>query len=619
VTLARFDDLSTGSAGSFILDRPTAELVATTQDEVRDVLAHAEAAAAAGRWVAGFVSYEAAPGLDASLTARPPDATSPFSDLPLAWFGVFLGRVAVPPPDGSDPMKAPDGRRGAEDAEAGPERGRRAERADAAPDWRPSVGREHYIAAIERIRELIASGETYQVNHTLRLRTMLGARMRTDEGLKRLYGDLAVGQRGAYCAYLSAGRFRVLSASPELFFEWERGRLVTRPMKGTAARGRWAEEDDAVARALRSSSKDRAENAMIVDLLRNDLGRMAIPGTVVADALFEIERYETVWQMTSTVSAEITERRSLVDVFTALFPSGSVTGAPKVASMRAIADLEDARRGVYTGAVGVLAPPASGAPRARFGVGIRTLVVDAETGVAEYGVGAGITFGSRGDTEYREVEAKSRVLFERRPPFELFETLAFEPTRGYRHVEEHLGRLSASARYFGFALDVEAVRIDLEKLAADAVSPVRVRLALARGGSTRVAMSPLPAGGSPVRLAILEDDPVDPQDVWLFHKTTRRAPYERRRRRRPDVDDVLLVNRLGRVTESTIANLVVRLDGSWWTPPIADGLLPGTYRAVLLANRHVRERSITLADVRGADEVALISSVRGWRSAKLLD
>jgi para-aminobenzoate synthetase / 4-amino-4-deoxychorismate lyase len=327
-----------------------------------------------------------------------------------------------------------------------------------------------------------------------------------------------------------------------------------------------------------------------------------------------------VWQMTSTISADVPERTSLLDVFHALFPSGSVTGAPKVASMRAIAGLEDSPRGVYTGAIGFLAPPGSGEPRAVFNVAIRTVVVDEAAREAEYGVGAGITFGSDGDAEFDEVEAKSRVLVERRPAFALLETLAWLPDEGYRHLREHLERLVGSARYFDFALDEAATRTRLEKTAADAPAPLRVRLTLARTGETTIETAPLPVGADgPVRVALDEDAPVDPRDVWLFHKTTRRRPYERRRELRPDADDVLLLNTRGHVTESTIANLAVRIDGTWWTPPIDDGLLPGTYRRVLLADGTLRERPIRVAELRSAEELALVSSARGWRTAILPD
>jgi para-aminobenzoate synthetase / 4-amino-4-deoxychorismate lyase len=589
VTHARFDDLAPGSERSFRLTGPLAELVATTAGQVPSVLRRAEAEAAAGRWLAGFVAYEAAPGFDPALAVHAPDPGSPFGELPLAWFGVFEGR---------EPVEAP----------------RPAETVSPDAGWTPSVPRDRFVDAVERIRGLIAAGETYQVNHTLRMRAVL------DGDLERRYADLVLAQRGGFGADLGAGRFRVLSASPELFFAWDGERVTTRPMKGTARRGRWPEEDEAAAAALAASAKDRAENAMIVDLLRNDLGRVAVPGSVVADPLFALERYETVWQMTSTVSALVPERTSLPELFRALFPSGSVTGAPKVASMRAIAELEDSPRGVYTGAVGFLAPPGSGEPRAVFSVAIRTVVVETSSGAAEYGVGAGITFRSKADAEHDEVLAKSSVLIERRPPFELFETLSWDPDEGYRHLEEHLARLAGSAGYFGFALDAGRVRLELDKAAADATGAARVRLSLSRDGAIRVETGPRPGPArSAVRLAVVEAPPVDAADVWLFHKTTRREPYERRRRLRPDADDVLLVNTAGRVTESTIANLAVRIDGRWWTPPVGDGLLAGTYRDVLVREGALRERSLSVAEVRAAEELALVSSVRGRRAAVLLD
>jgi para-aminobenzoate synthetase / 4-amino-4-deoxychorismate lyase len=600
VIAARFDDLVPGSERSFRLVDPIGELRAGALGQVRDVLSRAEREAAAGRWVAGFVAYEAAPALDPALAVREPDASSPFAALPLAWFGVFAGREAV-----ASPAAVQDGV-ATGDADGGD--GTRA------PTWSASVPREAYVAAVERIRELIAAGRTYQVNHTLRMRTTLGS------DLDRAYADLVLAQRGGFGADLHAGRFRILSASPELFFRWDGDRIVTRPMKGTAARGRWPAEDRAAAGRLRDSAKDRAENAMIVDLVRNDLGRVAVPGSVVAEPLFELERYETVWQMTSTIAAEVPGRTSLLDLFRALFPSGSVTGAPKVASMAAIARLEDSPRGVYTGAIGLLAPPGAGEPRAAFSVAIRTIVADTETRSAEFGVGAGITFGSNGDAEFDEVQAKSRVLAERRPAFDLFETLAWLPDDGYRHLEQHISRIGDSAAYFGFAFDEEAARTELGKIAADAAGPARVRLTLARDGAIVASTRPLAANvGGRARVAIVAESPVDPDDVFLFHKTTRRASYERRRALRPDADDVLLVNTAGRVTESTIANLAVRLDGSWWTPPLSDGLLPGIYRRILVADGTLRERSVSVEDVRAAEALELVSSVRGRRPVTLID
>jgi para-aminobenzoate synthetase/4-amino-4-deoxychorismate lyase len=584
---ARFDDLVAGSERSFRLAEPVGVIEARRPTEVPGAIEAAEAAAERGLWAGGFVAYEAAPGLDPELSVRVRAPDDPFAELPLAWFALFERAEPVPPlePPGAEPA------------------------ATLRSPWRPTSDRAAYDAAIERIRELIAAGHSYQVNHTIRLRALI-------EGDERgLYRDLCLAQRGGYAAYLDLGRYRILSASPELFFRIDGGRITTRPMKGTAPRGRWLAEDEEIAARLVASAKERAENAMIVDLLRNDLGRICRPGSVEVAGMLEVERYETVWQLTSTIEGALRSGVSVVDAFRALFPSGSVTGAPKVRSTRIIADLEDSARGPYCGAIGYLAPSGSGEPRANVNVAIRTVVLDAQTRTAEYGVGGGITFDSSADDEFEEVLAKVRVLSTARPAFELFETLAHIPGDGFRHVDEHLERLGASAAYFGFRFDPEDATAALKAL--DESEPRAVRLTLDRDGSLTADARPLPrTPDGPARLA-LDDEPVDPSDVWLFHKTTRRAPYDRRREKRPEVDDVLLVNDRGEVTESTIANLAVRIGESWVTPPVDAGLLPGTYRAVLVREGRLTERPVSIGELRAAPEIALVSSVRGWRPAVL--
>ena len=584
---ARFDDL-TGASPSFRLIEPVGVLEATRLDEVAPTIAAAEASAARGLWVAGFVAYEAAPGLDAALRVRTRGAGDPLGGLPLAWFAMFEGREETALPSPRDDERPP-----ASDA------------------WRPSIERSRYDEAVAMIREHIVAGDTYQVNLTLRLRS-------TVEGDERgLYRDLCFAQRGAHAAYLNAGRYRVLSASPELFFRIDGDRLTTRPMKGTAPRGRWLAEDQEIQQRLTSSVKDRAENAMIVDLLRNDLGRVARTGSVTWGKVFEPERYETVWQLTSTVSARLRPDVDLVDVFRALFPCGSVTGAPKVRTMAIIAELEDAPRGVYCGAIGYLAPPSAGAPSASFNVPIRTVVVDSQTHVAEYGVGGGITYDSSAEGEFDETVAKARVLTARRPSFELLETMRRDPDEPIRRLEEHVARLRASAAYFGFAFAETEIREALEASGVGAERPMRVRLRLARNGRLDLAATPLDRGAQPVRLA-LDDVPVDPTDVFLFHKTTRRARYDDARARHPDADDVLLVNADGEITETTVTNVAVRIEGRWWTPPLGAGLLPGTERAALLAEGRIEEHPVSIEQARGADELAVFSSARGWRRAILL-
>jgi para-aminobenzoate synthetase/4-amino-4-deoxychorismate lyase len=581
---ARFDDL-TRKTRSFRLVGPVGIVEATRIDDVAPALEAAEAAAGRGLWVAGFVAYEAAPGLDARLAVRRRDPGDPFAALPLAWFATFerAEETALPlPPDDGSPA--------------------------AARTWVPATTRDRYEARVRRIRELIAAGETYQVNHTMRMR----ARIAGDP--RGLYRDLCYAQGGAYAAYLDAGRYRVLSASPELFFERRGDRVVTRPMKGTAPRGRWPAEDRGAAERLVASAKDRAENAMIVDLLRNDLGRIATPGSVTWDDVFEAERYETVWQLTTTVAATLAAGTGTVDVFRALFPSGSVTGAPKVRTMELIAELEDAPRGVYCGAVGYVAP---GGRDARFNVAIRTVTVDADTGTAEYGVGGGITWGSDAAGEYEEAVAKARILTVRRPSFELLETMRFDPEAGVRNLDRHLRRLEESAAYFGVSVDRRDAMEAIEKAVASAPGrPRRVRLSAARDGTVRVACTAMPPDVEPVVVA-LDDVPQDRRDVFLFHKTSLRGRYREAAERHPDADDVLLVNDRGEVTESTIANVAVRIEGRWWTPPLDAGLLPGIGRELAIEEGRLAERSILVDEVRGADGIALVSDARGWRRAVL--
>ncbi|MFQ1002953.1 aminodeoxychorismate synthase component I [Modestobacter sp. SSW1-42] len=369
---ARFDDLAAGR--SVRCPPPSRVLTAREPAEVAGVLQEVDASTAAGSWAFGYVAYEAASGLDAQLPGGPSSPGGP----PLVWFGLCGEPVGVAPPTAPAPGGPPAA-------------------------WRPDWTDAEHAAAVATVRDHIAAGETYQCNLTDRLRSTVPG----DPG--QLYARLALAQQGAFNAHLDLGRHVVASASPELFFEWAGDRVRTRPMKGTAPRGRTPAEDREQRRRLLASSKERAENLMIVDLLRNDLGRVAETGSVVVDELFTLERYPTVWQLTSQVSARARPGTGLLDLFRALFPCGSVTGAPKRRTMQLIGALEPTPRGVYCGAVGLVAPP-SARVRARFGVAIRTAVVDRATGAAVYGAGGGITWGSEAAAERAELLAKAAVL-----------------------------------------------------------------------------------------------------------------------------------------------------------------------------------------------------------------
>lgn len=564
-----------------VFTEPADVLLAENPRDVVDVVDDAcRRAANENVHIAGFLGYEAAPAFDPAFT------TQRSGDFPLACFGVFsapktLSRLPPPAKTGRrQPLK-----------------------------WQVDVDRERYRRNIEEIRRQIACGNTYQVNYTVRQH----AKGPIDAW--RLFYDIA--RDAPYAGFIEMRDHAVVSASPELFFELSGNRLTCRPMKGTAARGVTTREDDRIRAALAASVKDRAENVMIADMVRNDMGRIALPGSVHASSLFDIEKYRTVWQMTSTITAETDV--PVPQIFGALFPSASITGAPKVASMQRIAEIEDSPRQVYTGCIGFVAP----GRRARFNVAIRTVVVDRRDETAVYGVGGGIVWDSDADAEYQECLSKAGVLGAEgdSDDFSLLETLLWTPDDGFSLLGEHLERLEDSARYFDFACDPARAAAELDAFAAGLPGLAqRVRLRLHADGSmsldTREA--PVPAPELPVRVRVARQ-PVDPANPWLYHKTTRRGLYESALAAAGECDDVLLWNCRGELTESTIANIVVRSQGELCTPPVSSGLLAGTLRRNLLAQGTLTERIVRVDELPSIDELYLVNSVRGWRRAYVDD
>ncbi|MDO8932890.1 MAG: chorismate-binding protein, partial [Rhodocyclaceae bacterium] len=532
--------------------------------------AAAERHALAGRWVVGCVAYEAAPAFDAAFEVLPPQ-----DFLPLAACAVYAA------PDGDEAT--------GNEFSCGP--------------WRMATPRPRIDASLAAIHRGIADGDYYQVNLTTRLRADFAGDGRA------LFAALRAAQPGGYCAHMDAGAWQLLSVSPELFFDWRRdgtlGTLTTRPMKGTAPRHADAAADAEAAQALRASAKEQAENLMIVDLLRNDLARVAATGTVRVPRLFDIEALPSAWQMTSTVQATTRPDVKLADVFGALFPCGSVTGAPKVAAMAAIAALEDAPRGAYCGAIGLIRPGG----HATFNVGIRTVAIDGARGRAECGIGSGIVFDSADADEYAEWLIKRRFLLRATAAFELIETLRLEHGR-YWLLERHLDRLQTSAGHFGFACDPMRVHAALDVLAAQRLQGNwRVRLLLSRHGAVRTEAFALEP---PPRLPrfVMAATPVNSGDEFLAHKTTARAVYERHAPP-PGAFDTLLWNERGEITEFTRGNVVLELAGRRVTPPLACGLLAGAMRAELLARGKINEQVVTLADLQQATGIWFINSVRG--------
>ena len=383
-------------------------------------------------------------------------------------------------------------------------------------------------------------------------------------------------------------------------------------MKGTTSRGRTTAEDQAQSEWLRHSAKNRAENVMIVDMIRNDLGRIANIGSVSVPQLFEVERYPTLWQMTSTVTAQTDA--SLTEVFAALFPSASITGAPKVSTMKIIADLESTPRKIYTGSIGYISPQG----QAKFNVAIRTALIDREHQRAEYGVGGGIIWDSTSTDEYSEAMLKAQVLTQHPHPFSLLETILWTPREGFFLRQKHIERVLDSADYFDIRLRRETLEEYFDQLTSRFHGPQRVRVLVDQDGALSAEYRdfyPL-ADNAPLKVG-LSREPVNSKNVFLFHKTTRRDVYESARKGFEGLDDVLLYNEKGELTEFTIGNLVVELNGQYLTPPISCGVLPGTFRAHLLETGKIQERTIPLEMLSHCTQIFRVNSIRGLQAVEI--
>ncbi len=555
--------------------QPHEIVCANTLSDVRPALKRIEQMIQSGYFAAGFLSYEAAPAFDAAFT------NLPSSDFPLLWFGVF----------------------GAPDVFTLPK-----PRTIASLNWDIDTNKEDYFQSIREIKKQIARGETYQVNFTIRQRAEFS-------------GDpfdlfLQFADDAPYGAFVNLDDYAICSASPELFFERSGDQIISRPMKGTAPRGRTTAEDAAIRDALFHSEKNRAENAMIVDMLRNDIGRIAESGSVAVSDVFRIEKYPTVWQMTSTVQAKTTA--TITEIFDALFPCASITGAPKISTMKIITALERSPRNIYTGCVGFIAPNGD----TQFNVAIRTALIDKRQNHIEYGIGGGIVWDSSPEEEYAECQFKARVITQSAQPrnFSLIETMLWEPGKGYFLRDYHLKRLADSAAFFDFSCDIVAIREALVRYAKYfSQKPYKVRLLLPKNGGLH--SEHVPISLSPVKKPLrihLAKNPVDSGDKFLFHKTTRRQVYQRARADFPDADEVILWNERGEITEGCVHNIVVKMDGEWVTPPLECGLLNGVYRQFLLDEGKISERVISVEMLKAARKIALINSVRKWQPAKLI-
>lgn len=539
----------------------------------------------------GYVAYEASHAFDRKFPKRD-------IEIPLVCFALFSQETSL---DSLGELYAPE---------------------SASPDnWQLRESQSSFESKVDSIRKMIGAGEVYQINLTSRMRQ---SEIVTLADFARWSQDMP------YAAYLEGPELTICSASPELFFRREDGVVWSKPMKGTVGRRTDASNDDSSAEWLRQSRKNRAENVMITDMVRNDLARLSSTGKVSVDELFGVERYPSVWQMTSTVKSEVDA--SIAEIFRALFPAASITGAPKHAALDVIHALEDEPREIYTGAVGRIGPTGA----ACFNVAIRTAWSAAATGDSRFGSGCGIVWDSDPSEEFAELQTKSRILRQPDPQFHLFETMGVVKGTIPRR-KRHLLRLADSAAYWSFAFDTGSVEDYLDKLLSDLakersqgiseVQAFRLRLQLERSGAISHRIEPIELRTSTldsssehpmVELALVQSA-VESDDPYLAHKTSRREAYDRALREIPEGCEPIMFNTMGNITESAIANIVYQIDGELFTPPLTDGLLPGVLRDELLDEGKIAERTLPVTELWSVENIWMINSLRGWRRATLTE
>lgn len=544
-------------------------------DEIDSCFLEIQKATREGYYAAGYVSYEAAPAFNSALQVKQG------SDMPLIWFGIFERALSPTPAEASDYT---------------------------VKKWKPSITIDNYNEQIEKIHERIKEDKTEQVNFTLKMKSEFKGDSQS------FYKDLIQAQAADYTAYLDIGRFKIVSASPELFFKLEKGVLTTKPMAGTATRGKTYEEDLVQAQWLKHSKKNQQENNIIVKAMENELKEIADNEEVRVVNRHSIEKYPTVYQMTTTLIAELSSGTGLLDVFKALFPCGSITGLPKKETMDVISEIEQETRDVYCGAIGYITPD----QEAIFNVPIRTAVVDTQTNEAVYGVGGGITFESSAEEEYEEVLAKAAILHTKQPDYQLLESLRLEKGK-YFLLDEHLNRLKQTAVYFDIIIDSKKIEESLYSFAKEhPQATYKVRLSVNKHSEHIVEGSRISNKSNTQPATVkLADQPINKENIFHYHKTTYREIYEIHRQE--GVYDVLLWNDGGEITEFTNGNIVVELNGKLLTPPVLSGLLPGTFREHLINEGTITEQVLTFNELKTCNNIWFINSVRKWVPVALVD
>ncbi|EHI77788.1 aminodeoxychorismate synthase, component I [Streptococcus sp. oral taxon 058 str. F0407] len=549
----------------YTFTQPIKELKTRDLAEVVDLLAQVESYQEQGYYVVGYVSYEAAPAFEEKLAAH----KAPLLGEYLLYFTVHDRVETSPIPLAYEEVDLPS-------------------------NWYELTSAEDYEKAISRIHHHLRQGDTYQVNYTVQLKQNLSANPFAS------YNRMVVEQEAGYNAYVEHDEMAVISMSPELFFEQNDRELTTRPMKGTTKRGLTDDEDLKEAAWLKQDPKNRSENMMIVDLLRNDMNRISEVGSEHVERLCQVEQYSTVWQMTSTIKSQLLPDVDLVAIFRSLFPCGSITGAPKIATMEIIKDLEPQPRGVYCGTIGLLLPNG----RRIFNVAIRTIQL--HKGQAIYGVGGGITWDSTWESEYREVHQKAAVLYRKQARFKLISTGKISQKR-LLFEDQHLERLTKASRYFAYPFDPKKLRqkIEEECQACDSHQDYRLRISLSKSGEMKLSrqiLTPLSPSFCKAKLCLQE---ADLNQSFTYFKTTHRPHLSLGKQ------EIIYHNAAGELLETSIGNLVLKIAGKLYTPPTSLGILPGIYRQHLLERGQVEEKVLTLKDLAQAEDIYGCNAVRG--------
>lgn len=560
---------------------PVDILTANTLKDIPAVFGKIESYLTQGKWIAGYFGYEC--GYHFEKVAREFDNRT---SLPLLYLGVYNSPMIVP----SDLMNV--------EIHASKIR---------VHNPHLSISVSTYFHGVERLKRYIANGDTYQVNYTDRYEFIFSG-----DDLE-LYLLLREKQHVPFGAFLNLDDVQILSFSPELFFRRKGRSIHTKPMKGTCQRGKTLADDELLIEWLKNDEKNRSENLMIVDLLRNDLGRICETGSILTKDMFSVEKYETVLQMTSTISGTLRQKTPYYDIFKALFPCGSVTGAPKIRTMQIINEVERHQRGVYCGAIGFISPD----DEAVFNVAIRTIVLNNSRGVL--GIGSGIVHDSDPAKEYEECAIKAAFLLNDLDRFEILETLLWK--KEFVFLEQHLERMQQTAQYFFFSYDMKKIRTSLKvaERAFQKEKEYRVRLLLTKAGIPVLDTYEYhPPQNRPV-IKIAHERTYS-NDKFLLHKTTNRRIYNayQEKVQSEEIADYIFMNERDEVTEGTISNIFIEKNGALFTPPLTSGLLPGIYRNDVLANNPLAsEKVLTLEDLKTADNLYICNSVRGWQHVTL--